>query len=336
MSQRVAGGGRWTNALPVSVLGTVLTLAVWAYWTTLAEAAEHWAHDPQYSHGYLVPAFSLVLLWLRQHKLPADGLRPNWWGLPLVAAGIGLRLFGAFYYYAWLDAVSLLPCLAGLAVLAGGFRAGRWAWPSIAFLGFMIPLPYRLEVMMGAPLQRLATAASTFALQTLGLPALAEGTVILLNEVRINIVEACSGLRMLVIFTALSTAVALVVKRPLWERLVIVASAVPIALVSNITRITATGLLHHAVGSAIANAVFHDLAGWLMMPFALALLAVELAVLKNLFLEAPPARNPVALGFTGLPPSFRRPRRKPWSAPAGQASPPPAEAPPPRPVPNPR
>src|SRR5207244_4033561 len=100
------------------------------------------------------------------------------------------------------------------------------------------------------------TICSTFALQTLGLPALAEGNVILLNEVEIGIVEACSGLRMLVIFFALSTAVALLSRRPLTDRVAIVVSAIPIALLSNLLRIIVTGVLHETVGSEIANAVF--------------------------------------------------------------------------------
>jgi exosortase len=214
----------------------------------------------------------------------------------VLAAGIGLRLVGAYYYFVWIDAISLLPCLAGLWLLVGGKLAWRWSWPAIAFLAFMIPLPYSLSVTLAGPLQRFATVASTFALQTMGLPAVAEGNVILLNEAEIGIVEACSGLRMLVIFFALSTGVALVIRRPLWEKLVIAASAVPIALVVNVIRISVTGVLHETVGSEVANAVFHDLAGWLMMPMALGILWVELRYLKHLVLE-PLQPTPVRLGF---------------------------------------
>jgi exosortase/archaeosortase family protein len=94
---------------------------------------------------------------------------------------------------------------------------------------------------------------------------------------------------MLVIFFALATGLCLVIKRPLWERGVIVASAVPIALVVNLARITATGVMYEVASDDWAHAVFHDLAGWLMMPLALGLLGLELLVLKNLFLPAPSA-----------------------------------------------
>ena len=203
MTQPVTALYRSENRSRVLLLGAAFASVVWAYWKTLGEAAEKWANDPQYSHGYLVPAFALALLWLRRHMLPGEGLRPNWWGAPLLAAAVVLRLVGGRYYYAWVDSISLLPCLAAVAVMMGGWPVLRWSWPAILFLVFMIPLPYTLEVMMAGPLQRMATVSSTFALQTLGLPALAEGNTILLNDARINIIEACSGLRMLVIFFAL-------------------------------------------------------------------------------------------------------------------------------------
>jgi exosortase len=267
-------------ALPLAGLALV-----WAHWTSLAEMAWRWSHDPQYAHGYLVPGFAAALLWLRRDRLASGRLGPSWWGAPILACGIITRLFGAYFHYVWLDAVSFLPCLAGLWLFLGGKTAWRWGWPAIAFLAFMVPLPYGFSLSMSGPLQHLATVASTFLLQTLGMPAVADGNVILLNEVEVNVVEACSGLRMLVVFFAFATAVALIVKRPLWERLSLVVSAIPIALVVNVLRITATGVLYELVNAQTAKLVFHDLAGWLMMPIALVILGLELQFLKRLVIE---------------------------------------------------
>lgn len=269
------------------LLGAAVLSLVWAYWSTLVETAACWKHDPQYSHGYLVPVFAGALLWLRRSLRPRV-FEPAWWGALVLAAGIGLRLLGTYFYFIWVSQISLIPTLAGLVLLAGGRQGWRWAWPAVAFLAFMIPLPYTLSVKLTGPLQELATIVCTFLLQTLGIPAVAERNVILLSEVEIGIVEACSGLRMLVIFFALSTAMALVLRRPLWERLVLVLSAVPIALMSNVIRITSTGLLHELVSSDVANLVFHDLAGWLMMPLALGMLWLELQVLTHLWLDPRP------------------------------------------------
>ncbi len=284
--------------LPAAGLLAGLGASLWAFWTTLGEAAERWAHDPQYSHGYLVPVFAALLLWLRRGRLDRAALAPSWWGLPVLLAGVAARLAGTWFSLDWLEGVALLPCVAGAWLAASGRAGWRWAWPAVLFLGFMIPLPHRVAVAAAEPLQHLATVASCFALQTLGLPAVPEGNVILLNDARIGIVEACSGLRMLVVFFALSSGVALVIRRPLGERLVIVGSAVPIALFANLVRITATGVLHETAGREFADDFFHDVGGWLMMPFALGLLWLELRLLARLLIDAAPA-GPVRVGLAG-------------------------------------
>jgi exosortase len=181
--------------------------------------------------------------------------------------------------------LALLPYLAGICLLVGGWRILEWAWLSIAFLVFMIPLPWRLENALGPPLQFIATTASTYLLQTCGFMAFADGYVIQLNDARIGVVEACSGLSMVMTFIALSTAAALIVRRPLLDRLVLVASSIPVALLANILRITVTGILHDTVGGHAADTFYHDLAGWVMIPLALALYWVEIWVLSRILIE---------------------------------------------------
>jgi exosortase len=312
---------------PLLPLLLVSACLVWAFGSTLAELAHVWSTNDQYSHGYLVPGFALLLLWLRRERLDRQAVRPGLLiGGLLLALGIGLRLAGVYWYYLWLDTIAIVPCVAGVCWLLGGWAAWRWAWPAVLYLVFMIPLPYRLATAMSAPLQTLATTSSTFIMQAIGLPALSEGNVITLNEARLNVVEACSGLRMLVVFVALSSAMALLARRPLLDRLILLVSAIPIAVVSNILRITATGILHETTSSETANAFFHDLGGWLMMPLALILLSVELKVLSHLFIDPPPAppkpvRDPALRRVRRQAPARVRPPR-----PAAQQRP--TEAPP--------
>ncbi|MFO0842141.1 MAG: exosortase/archaeosortase family protein [Gemmataceae bacterium] len=249
-------------ALPIAALA-------WAFGPILMGMAERWQNDSRYTHGWLVPLFSLYLLWVRRADLE---LRPSWWGLPVLLAALAAGAVGTYGYFDWLSAVGLVGGLVGLTVTLAGWRGLAVAWPALAFLLFMVPLPYRLEVGLAHPLQRVATVASTLSLQTLGFAAFAEGNTIRMGEVRIGVVEACSGLSMLMIFFALCTAVAMLLRRPLWERLLVVACAVPIALAANIIRIVVTGVLHKVAGRELADLVFHDLAGWLMMPLALGIL----------------------------------------------------------------
>jgi exosortase len=292
-----------------------LACLVWAFWTTFADLALAWKIYPQYSHGWLVPVFAAVLLYHRRDRLDLSAFSPSLWGVPVLALGVGLRLVGAYYYYVWLDPISLVPMVLGVGLLVGGRAFGRWAWPAVLFLTFMIPLPDRVAIALSGPLQHLATVVSTFVMQVIGLPALAEGNKILLNEHEINIVEACSGLSMLFVFVALAAAMAIVVTRPLTDRIILLVSSVPIAVVANIARITVTGVLYDTVSGETAYTFYHDVAGLLMMPLALGMLWLELKLLDRLFVAVP-------AGAYRVPPARRAP--PPGRAPRARQVPPPA------------
>jgi exosortase len=290
-----------TAPRPLLAAGLVLTAALlWAIAPTLFDLVHKWQVDSRYSHGYLVPLFSGYLLWARRSLAARNG--PSWWGVPVIALGVALCLVGRYLHFFWLNQVAILPLVAGAVLTVGGTRALRWAWPAVAYLAFMIPLPYRLQVSLAMPLQEIGTRASVYALQTLGLAPYADGNVIVLKGMRLGVEEACSGLGMLVVFFAVATAFALVSKRPWPDRLVGVLSAVPIAVLCNIIRITVTGVLYVVAGERLGNLVFHDLAGWLMMLLALGFLSLEMKLLAWLFPQGPDrgrGRRGVFVAFPG-------------------------------------
>ena len=266
-----------------------LLVTVWAYGTTLIDIVDRWTSDPQYSHGWLVPAFSAYLLYRRRSGIPLEGFSPSWWGLIAVALAAVARAAAIFLYQPWLDAGSLLLCLGGLAWTIGGRSGWRWAWPAVVFLAFMIPLPYRLQFALGANLQAIATFLSTYALQTLGVPAISEGNVILLTKTRLGVVEACSGLSMLVTFFALAIGFSLVIDRHWLYSVAMILAAAPIAVGANVVRITVTGLLFEANQNRMAQIVFHDVAGWLMMPLGVCFLAILMLFIDRSFRIQPSA-----------------------------------------------
>jgi exosortase len=279
------------------ILGALVLVILWTYWPALVMIRQKWS-TAHYSHGWLVPFFSLFLLWHRRQYLSAIDWKPNWWGLAFIGVAVLLRLADGFFYVRWLDSLSLLPCVAGLCLLLGGWRALRWAWPAIAFLFFMLPLPYTVETAWAYRLRLTATLTSTFVLQTIGLPAIADGTDIYIDDLTLQIAPACSGIGMLLIFFALSTAIVLVIKRPWLDKLIILLSAIPIAILANIVRITMTTLLfelsaylHNPWLKQKADVLFHDGAGYLMMVVALVMLLIELKIFDRLLIpvEAKPS-----------------------------------------------
>jgi exosortase len=263
----------------------------WTYWPTLTALVKVWLTDSASSHGFLVPVFSAAMLWARRADWSALEPRPSWLGVPLLVAAGVMHAVGGYYYSPWLDQMSLIPALMGICLSLGGPRSLRLAGPAVAFLVFMFPLPGRLERSLAAPLQTVATLASTNVLQTFGFFAQAEGNVIVLSDYELGVVEACSGLKMLTVFVATCTGVAVLIRRSLLQRLIIVASAFPIAILCNVIRISSTGMIHETLGHETANLVYHGVAGWLMAPLCLMFLGIELFVLRRL-LTAPAPRRP--------------------------------------------
>jgi exosortase len=261
----------------------------WVYWPTFRELYETWSTSPDYSHGFLVPFFAAYLLW-RKKDTPHVESKP--WpilGFSLLTVAVVLRLLGAGTSFLPLEGLSFVFCLTALVMVLGGRSGLVRYWAPLVFLLFMLPLPYEASRLMGAELQRIATIVSTFMLQCLGQPAIAEGNRILIEDVQLNVVEACSGLRMLMTFIAFCVAAVMMMQRHWLVKGIVLGSAIPIALFTNILRITATGIahvwLHDSDRKASVMDFIHDFNGWMMMPIGLTMLLAELWVLKHLLIE---------------------------------------------------
>jgi exosortase len=172
-----------------------------------------------------------------------------------------------------------------MAWFFGGKALCRWCLPAIGFLFFMIPLPYGMERWLSLPLQRIATAISSWVLQCLGQPAIAVGNTIWVGNHTLEVEQACSGLRIFVGILALAYAYLLFVRQSWWERLFIFASVIPISLIANGARIVATALLQQYASSEAAKRFSHDFAGWMMIPFAAGLFALVLWYVRSLVCE---------------------------------------------------
>ena len=258
----------------------------------------NWSHEPDYGHGFFVPLFSLYLLWHRRDMVDPLPTKWSWWALPMFALSAAIR-WASVYFHLNGDHYSIFPMLVGVALLLGGWRALRWSWPSILFLVFMIPLPGTVKVMLAQPLQRVATAASVYVIQTLGLPSIAEGTTIQLRLGRqLDVEQACSGIAMLTLFFAICVGAVLVVRMSLWEKCVIVVSAMPIAVISNVFRVTVAALLMELV-SPRAEEIFHHNVPWIEMIVAMLLLWGELKLIAFLLVE--PSAAPVVLSDSPAP-----------------------------------
>lgn len=266
-------------------LGVIVAVLAWAYLPMLTVFLDKWLNDPQYSHGLLVPFFSAYLVW-RGRDTQLGSVRPlPWIGGGLLVFALLLRAVAGSILFHQLDAASLLLCLFAVALAAGGVAYAKRFGPAILFLIFMVPLPYELERNVGQPLKTAATISSTFMLQTLGQPAIRDGNLILIDEVKLGVVDACSGLKMMVTFAAFSVGAILLMSRSRFEKLMVLLGIIPIAIASNVLRIIATGLCYVVLSDKGTLGFLHDLFGWLMMPVGLGLLGLEVWILKRLVID---------------------------------------------------
>jgi exosortase len=279
-------GSSQSSALFAGICCAILAVTcVWSYWPTIISLIDTWNKNPDYSHGYFVVPIAVYFLWARRGFFPGIPRKLAWAGLLVLAASIGLRFVAARFFLGGVDGWSLPLWLAGAVWFLAGAEVLWWSLPSVVFLWYMVPLPYGMERWLSLPLQRIATVISCWTLHCFGQPALAEGNTILLNDFHLEVEQACSGLRIFVGILALAFVYLVRIRRSWWERALLIFSVIPVALISNATRIVATALLYQFVSSEAAHKFTHDMAGWIMIPYAAALFALVLWYLGSMFCE---------------------------------------------------
>jgi exosortase len=264
-------------------VGVALLVAfIFAYSPTFVLLQSEWERLPDYSHGYLVIPFALVLGWLRKDSMP--GFSPGFsvLGLAVIGLAVAMRWFGDAYFYPVIGNNSLVLWAIGAVWFLFGARYLWWALPSLLFLGFMVPLPSRFSDILSGTLQRIATMMSTWMLQLFGQPALAEGNTISLGDHMLEVAQACSGLRIFVGIMALAFFVVFMARRRWWQNAAVIASILPIALVANTLRIVFTGLFMEWYPGEETEQLAHDVAGWVMIPLAVAMFAAFMWYLSQL------------------------------------------------------
>lgn len=268
----------------------LLAVACWAYWPTLTLLMHAWRNEPDYSHGFLVPIVASCMLWFRRESCPKAADRLAYGGLGMLVLSLILRTVSGIWFFDAGDGWALLFWIAGVVWLFAGRDVLIWASPAVIFLTFMIPLPFRLEHSLSGPLQRMATLGSAWILQTIGQPAFAEGNTILLGDHALEVERACAGLRIFMGIVAAAFAWSVFGAKHWFDRVLLVASALPVAIAANVLRIVITALCFVYSPAWFAERVAHDAAGWLMVPLAAVLMGAVHWYLRKLWTETSEVR----------------------------------------------
>jgi exosortase len=255
----------WQGLLLVAVL-TVL------YAPVLKILVQQWYNDADYSHGFLVPLLSLYLIWQRREKLAQIVRRPTPWGMLVVLGSLGLLFLGSLGAELFLTRISLLGTICGLIVyFCGGALLRAMAFP-LAFLLFAIPIPVLIYNEIVFPLQFVASKFATSTLELLNLfPIMREGNVLILPNMTLEVVEACSGIRSLMSLLALAAGYGYLAERSTAVRWLLFLAMVPLAIISNGTRVMITALMANYIGPRAAEGFMHEFSGWVIFVVATAL-----------------------------------------------------------------
>ena len=270
---------RWWQAI------VLLVLVGWLYFSIVGRLAQQWTHDPNFSHGFFVPAFSLFVLWQERGRLSALPVKPSWTGLPIVLLALCVLMLGNLGAELFLSRTSLLVLIAGLVIFFLGwqyFRAVLFPW---AFLLLMIPIPSILFNQITFPLQLLASKVASDVLPLGGVPVLREGNVIGLPLMQLEVAEACSGIRSLLSLATLTIIYGYLMETRIWIRVLLALASVPIAVAANSFRIVGTGLLVQYWDPEKAEGFFHLFSGWLIFVMSLAMLFALHKLLRTIFVK---------------------------------------------------
>lgn len=271
---------RFTIALranPATALLTTscLVLFVTSYWSTLASLVHRWNTDPNYSHGYFVPLVSLYLFHQSIEKRNTNFPKVrggSWIGSILLISAIAILWLTTLLPSLIIESGSMLLALLGAAYVVWGRSIGNLALAPVSFLVFMVPWPSKLYSQAAFPLQLAISKFASIVLTMMGIPVLCDGSLIHLPGQTMHVAEACSGMRQLTAFLAMAAATALIIERPLWCRMIILAGAVPVAVLVNITRVTAMALAHHVGYGEWTHGTMHTLEGMTMVLIGFGLL----------------------------------------------------------------
>jgi exosortase len=255
------------------VWSTVLfSFFILLYASVLKGLVLQWWTDPDYGHGFFVPLFSCFILWRQRKCWIATEIKPSNFGLLVMISAVALLLIGSLGAELFTSRISLVVMLTGMIL----FLAGRATLRAVAFplacLVLMIPIPTIIYNQVTLPLQLLASRLATFWLETVNVPVLRDGNVLVLSNYSMEVVEACSGIRSLLTLISLAIIYGYFVERRRWVRYTLVVLMVPSAIISNSLRIMGAAMIAHRFGPAAAEGFLHTFSGWVIFVVSLLVL----------------------------------------------------------------
>jgi len=287
-----AGALERASLIRIGVLGALMVAAhLWQ----LRLLATQCYRDPDWRHGFVIPLFSLYLLYSRRDELLAaprrTGGAAGYLGLAILVVSLlaqPLCVYPIRNY--WLMEISMVWALFGLVLYLAGAKVIRLSWVPILFLLFALPISPSIYTRMSVPLQNVSAAGAVAILKLLGVPIHSAASSLTLvsragNERALTVAEACNGMRLLTAFLALAVAMAYLDERPIWQRVILVGAGVPIAVMCNVLRVAITCYMYFIDKEEMGQDFMHFFTGMLMLIPAFGMLWLLSWILRSLYVE---------------------------------------------------
>src|SRR6202453_3843672 len=256
----------WLFWFPFAAIAILLAVI---YYRGAIKLVYDWYTIPDYSHGFLVPFFALFLLWDKRKALRNTPIQQSWRGIALVVFAIVILILGVYGVDLFTARISFVFLLAGLIWTLFGSRMLRELRFPLLVLILATPFPTILFNQITFPLQLFASRIASDILPMLGVPVLLEGNVIQLPVMKLEVAEACSGIRSLMSLFTLAVFYGYFLERSTPRRWILALAAIPIAVTANVFRIVGTGLCVQYWDPDKALGFFHEFSGWVMFVISL-------------------------------------------------------------------
>ena len=259
---------------------TLIILVALLFCPAIAKLVKMWGTNDDYSHGFFVIPISFYMVWQRREKLRNLNFQPSWMGLPVLIVGSVSYLIASITKFHSLTHLAMPIVILGLLLFFGGWRLVIELSLPLLFLFFMFPIPSSYYVQITNQLKLVVTKISEESINLMRIPVYREGNILFLASTQLEVTEACSGIRSMYSFLMLSCLFSLFSVR-LSPKIVLIISAVPLAMAVNIIRIIVTAVLANFFGEEIAQGFFHQFSGMILFILGLCALFTEYRFLKS-------------------------------------------------------
>ena len=279
-----------TKNTKVISVGSLITIGSYAvllflvYLSSFEGLMEKWSRD-DYSYCYLIPFIVLYLLWEKKNHFLSIESKTDWRGIGGVIIGLVCFWLGELGGEFYIIYISFWLILMGLCLLHFGVQKIKPILFPLFFILTMFPLPYFVNNRITLSLKIMSSKLGVMMMHLYGMSAYREGNVIDLGFTKLQVVDACSGLRYLFPMIILSILISYFLRCRFWKKIVLIVSSIPLTILTNALRIALTGILSEKFGSKVVEGFFHDFEGWLIFMVTLGVMLGEIWVMNRLFPE---------------------------------------------------